>query len=81
MHDTTSTPFGALVLDATRTVKECSAGADEGETGVGLESSGSIGAVLIDERMKGELRGVQSAMKVHLDGLEVGRLRWVLRTC
>jgi hypothetical protein len=80
MHDPSSAPFRTLILHATRTVKERSAGADEGETGVDLKRSGSIGAVLFDERMKGEFRGVQRAMKIHLHCFEIGRLRRVLRT-
>jgi hypothetical protein len=62
MHDPTSAPFRTLILDAAGTVKKRSAGADERESGVSLRRSGSICAVLLDERVKGELCGVQCAI-------------------
>jgi hypothetical protein len=80
MHDPTSAPFRTLILDASRTIKKRSARADESESGVSLRRSGSIRAVLLDERVKGEFRGVQCAIQIHLDGLEIGRLRGILRT-
>ena len=80
VHDSASTPLGALILDTALAIEECSARADEGETSILLTRGGAIGPILSDERVHSELGGVQSAVEVHFDGFEIGRLRRVLRT-
>lgn len=80
VHDATSSPLSTLVLNAARAIKESSSRADERKTGVSLRGSGSIGAVLFYERVERKFGGVQCAMEIHLDCLEIGRLRRVFRT-
>lgn len=80
VHDSTSSPFGTLILDTARAIQECSAGADEGETGVSLTGGSSSSPILSYERVHSELGGIQGAVKIHFDCLQAGRLRGVLWT-
>lgn len=74
VHDSTSTPLGALVLDTARAIKERRARANECEACVCLTRCGSIGPVLSDERVQGKFGGIQSTVQVHFDRREIGRL-------
>lgn len=73
MHDPTSTPFGTLVLDTARAIKERGARADEGETRVRLARRCAVGPILSDKRVHSELGSVQSTVKIDFDRLQVGR--------
>jgi hypothetical protein len=81
VHDPPSTPFSTLVLYATQTVEERSAGADERQTCIGLCRGGTISPVLSYESVHCELGGVQNTVQVHLDRLQARRLRRVFRAC
>ena len=74
VHDSTSAPLGTLILDAARAIKERCTRADECKAGVCLTRCGAIGAILSDERVRGEFGRIQNTMQVYFDRLEIGRL-------
>lgn len=71
MHDAASAPLCTLVLHASRAIEEGGAGTDQSETCVLLRCGGSVRAILANEVVKSELGGVEDAVKVDFDRLEV----------
>lgn len=79
VHDAASAPLCALVLHASRAIKEGGAGTDQSETCVFLRRGGTVRAILTDEVVESKLGSVENAVEVDFDRFEVWFFWWLIR--